>query len=34
MDRAARDGVSHRAAAMAFGVAKVRGAKQARGLFL
>ena len=33
MDRAARDGISHRTAAMAIGVAKVRDAKMARGLF-
>jgi glutamate dehydrogenase (NAD(P)+) len=33
MERAARDGISHRTAAMAIGVAKVRDAKQARGLF-
>ncbi len=33
MDRAARDGVSHRTAAMAIGVAKVRAAKAVRGLF-
>ena len=33
MERAARDGVSHRTAAMAIGVAKVRDAKNARGLF-
>jgi len=33
LDRAARDGVSHRTAAMAIGVAKVRDAKRARGLF-
>jgi glutamate dehydrogenase (NAD(P)+) len=33
MDRVARDGISHRTAAMAIGVAKVRAAKLARGLF-
>lgn len=33
MDRAARDGLSHRVAAMAIGVEKVRDAKRTRGLF-
>ena len=33
LERAARDGASHRTAAMAIGVAKVRDAKAARGLF-
>ena len=33
LERAARDGVSNRTAAMAIGVAKVRDAKAARGLF-
>jgi glutamate dehydrogenase (NAD(P)+) len=33
MERASRDGVPHRTAAMAIGVAKVRDAKKARGLF-
>ena len=33
LDRAARDRVPHRTAAMAIGVAKVRDAKRARGLF-
>jgi glutamate dehydrogenase (NAD(P)+) len=33
MDRVAQDGISHRTAAMAIGVAKVRAAKLARGLF-
>jgi glutamate dehydrogenase (NAD(P)+) len=33
LERAGRDGVSHRTAAMAIGVAKVRDAKAARGLF-
>ena len=33
MDRAARDGISHRVAAMAIGVEKVRDAKRTRGLF-
>jgi glutamate dehydrogenase (NAD(P)+) len=33
LDRAARDQVSHRTAAMAIGVAKVRNAKATRGLF-
>ena len=33
LERAARDGVSHRTAAMAIGVTKVRDAKAARGLF-
>lgn len=33
MERAARDGIGHRNAALAIGVAKVRGAKLARGLF-
>ena len=33
LDRATRDGVSHRTAAMAIGVAKVRDAKMSRGLF-
>jgi glutamate dehydrogenase (NAD(P)+) len=33
LDRATRDGVSHRTAAMAIGVAKVRDAKISRGLF-
>ncbi len=33
MERAGREGVSHRTAAMAIGVQKVRDAKQARGLF-
>ena len=33
MDRVARDGISHRTAAMAIGVAKVRAAKLTRGLF-
>ncbi|QRM32999.1 Glu/Leu/Phe/Val dehydrogenase [Microvirga sp. VF16] len=32
-DRAVRDGISNREAAMAIGVEKVRGAKQTRGLF-
>jgi glutamate dehydrogenase (NAD(P)+) len=33
MERATRDGVAHRTAAMAIGVAKVRDAKKSRGLF-
>ena len=33
MARAAKDGVTHRTAAMAIGVAKVRDAKATRGLF-
>jgi len=33
LERAARDGVAHRTAAMAIGVAKVRDAKDTRGLF-
>jgi glutamate dehydrogenase (NAD(P)+) len=33
MARAGRDGVSHRTAAMAIGVQKVRQAKDTRGLF-
>jgi glutamate dehydrogenase (NAD(P)+) len=33
MTRAERDGVSHRTAAMAIGVEKVRAAKNTRGLF-
>jgi glutamate dehydrogenase (NAD(P)+) len=33
LERAGREGVSHRTAAMAIGVAKVRDAKAARGLF-
>jgi glutamate dehydrogenase (NAD(P)+) len=33
MERAGREGVSHRTAAMAIGVQKVREAKLARGLF-
>jgi glutamate dehydrogenase (NAD(P)+) len=33
LERAARDGISHRTAAMAIGVAKVRDAKMTRGLF-
>lgn len=33
MERAARDGLSHRVAALAIGVENVRDAKQTRGLF-
>ncbi len=33
LERAGRDGISHRTAAMAIGVAKVRDAKMSRGLF-